>query len=387
MKELTITVPLRIVESAEADTHPLLTWMEFVFADNKPNGNMQGIPVEAFSSVISTGQYMPIKMDEGKIGGHTSSKPLGVIRDMSHNEQEVVGTAAIWHKERPSDVALLRESYANGDPLNISFELIYSEFEIDDSGVEWLLDPVVRAATIVNNPAYEGRTPVLSIAGEDMYVELPDDSFAFIEPGGVLKDGITHPRSLRHFPYRDANGKISETLLTESLAEVEKLEFSQKKDVLNVLQLASAELNKEKMISMEDKEKLEVLEQEAGSLRDQIQELKDQVDALTNERDELKSYREGREKEDAEAEMLKSRLEVLTEAGFEFTEEQVDSKRKLWLSLDDDAFGMYVDDLKSIKASEAAIREPSSDIPDVSSDKAVTDHKAVLTAYYKDKDN
>lgn len=383
MKELTITVPLKIVESAEAESHPLLTWMEFVFADNKPNGNMQGIPTESFPSILSTGQYMPIKMDEGKIGGHTSSKPLGVIRELSQAQDTISGVAAIWHKERPSDVALLRESYANGEPLDISFELIYSEFEVDDNGVEWLLDPTVRAATIVSNPAYEGRTPVLSIAGEDKYVKFSDDSFAFIEPGGILKDGITHPRSLRHFPYTDADGKISETLLIESLAEVEKIEFSQKDQVLNVLQLASAELNKEKIISMEDNEKLEVLEQEAGSLRDQIQELKDQVDALTTERDGLVEYKTGRETEDAEAEMLKSRLEVLTEAGFEFTQEQVDKKRSLWLSLNDDAFGLYVEDLTSVKASVAS---KQSTVPDVSSDKAVTDHKAVLTAYYANKD-
>lgn len=384
MKELTITVPLKIVQSAEAEAHPLLTWMEFVFADNKPNGNMQGIPTEAFPSVISTGQFMPIKMDEGKIGGHTSSKPLGVIRDMSQAQDHISGTAAIWHKERPSDVALLRESYANGEPLDISFELIYSEFEVDDNGVEWLLDPVVRAATIVSNPAYEGRTPVLSIAGEDSYVELPDGSFAFIEPGGILKNGITHPRSLRHFPYRDVDGKISETLLNDSLVEAEKHEFSQQEQVLNVLRIAYAELNKERIISMEDKEKLEVLENEASTLRDQLQELKEQLDALTSERDSLFEYKTTREDEDAKAAMLKSRLEVLTEAGFEFTNEQIEKKSTLWLSLDDSAFGLYVEDLTSAKAS--AVSANASLVPDVSSDKSVTDHKAVLTDYFANKE-
>ena len=134
---------------------------------------------------------------------------------------------------------------------------------------------------------------------------------------------------------------------------------------------------------MEDNEKLEVLEQEATSLRDQIQELKDQVDALTTERDGLVEYKTGRETEDAEAKMLKSRLEVLTEAGFDYTQEQIDKKRSLWLSLDDSAFGLYVEDLTGVKASMAS---KQSVVPDVSSDKAVTDHKAVLTAYYANKD-
>ena len=134
---------------------------------------------------------------------------------------------------------------------------------------------------------------------------------------------------------------------------------------------------------MEKNEQLEVLEQEAGSLRDQIQELKDQVDALTTERDSLVEYKTVRETEDAEADMLKSRLEVLTEAGFEFTQEQVDRKRSLWLSLNDDAFGLYVEDLTGVKAS---IASKQSNVPDVSSNKAITDHKAVLTAYYANKD-
>ena len=38
--------------------------------------------------------------------------------------------------------------------------------------------------------------------------DLPDSSFAFIEPGGEKdSDGRTTPRSLRHLPYKDADGK------------------------------------------------------------------------------------------------------------------------------------------------------------------------------------
>jgi hypothetical protein len=41
--------------------------------------------------------------------------------------------------------------------------------------------------------------------------DFPDSSFAYIEPGGKKdKEGKTVPRSLRHFPYRDKNGKIDE---------------------------------------------------------------------------------------------------------------------------------------------------------------------------------
>jgi hypothetical protein len=38
---------------------------------------------------------------------------------------------------------------------------------------------------------------------------LPDSSFLYIEPGGKKdSEGKTTPRSLRHLPYKDANGKI-----------------------------------------------------------------------------------------------------------------------------------------------------------------------------------
>ena len=34
--------------------------------------------------------------------------------------------------------------------------------------------------------------------------DLPDNAFAYIEPGGKVVDGKTEPRSLRHFPIHDA---------------------------------------------------------------------------------------------------------------------------------------------------------------------------------------
>jgi hypothetical protein len=38
---------------------------------------------------------------------------------------------------------------------------------------------------------------------------LPDSAFLHVEPGGKKdKEGKTTPRSKRHLPYRDANGKV-----------------------------------------------------------------------------------------------------------------------------------------------------------------------------------
>lgn len=385
-KNTIISVPLKLIQSADAEENPLITKMEFVFADDKPNGNKQGIPKNSFASIINSGAFMPIKMEKGKIGGHVASEPLGTIKELIEQDNRIVGMAALWNKERPSDVALLKQSYAEGNPIDISFEVQYTEFELDDSGVEWFLDPIVRAATIVSNPAYAGRTPMLSVASEEQHVDLPDESFAFIEPGGEIKDGITHPRSLRHFPYKDNDSNISEKLLNESLAQIENLEnFDSRAEVLAVLNAAVAEL-KDKETQNKMEEKVKELEAEAKSLREQLEELQGQVKTLTEERDSLKEYKENREKADSQAELLKSRLEVLAEAGFEFTNEQVASKKDFWLALDDNAFKSYVSEIKSVKEASASADAGPAVPPDVSGNTAATNGIEMLREYLKKED-
>lgn len=50
---------------------------------------------------------------------------------------------------------------------------------------------------------------------------LPDNSFLFIEPGGTKDDeGKTVPRSFRHFPVRDVDGKIDLPHLRNALSRI-----------------------------------------------------------------------------------------------------------------------------------------------------------------------
>ena len=366
-KTAKFTTPLKLSQRANAEENPLITWMSFVFVDNKPNNNAQGVPQTSFGSLITSGNLMPVKMEEGKIGGHISSKPLGVIRNLIVEENKVLGEAALWNDERPSDIALLKESHSDGKPLDISFELKYTEYEVDAEGTEWILDPIVKGATIVTNPAYGGRTPVLSVASKDEYSELPDSCFTFVESGGVEQDGFTSPRNLRHFPFRDVEGKISETLLKESLSEIENTEFEQKERVLELLKATSVELNKEK-IKLMDEEKIKELEESQATLRTQLEDLETKLKDLETDRNELSEYKERREREDAEAELLQNRLGILTEAGFEFDEEQVKATRSFWLALDDEAFSSYVGHIQEVQKGASASEEDNSGIPDLSSD-------------------
>lgn len=51
--------------------------------------------------------------------------------------------------------------------------------------------------------------------------DLPDSSFLYIEPGGEKDDeGKTVPRSLRHFPYKDADGTVDLPHLRNALARI-----------------------------------------------------------------------------------------------------------------------------------------------------------------------
>ncbi len=50
--------------------------------------------------------------------------------------------------------------------------------------------------------------------------DLPDSSFLYIQSGGKKVDGKTEPRSLRHFPVKDASGKIDLPHLRNAIARI-----------------------------------------------------------------------------------------------------------------------------------------------------------------------
>jgi len=51
--------------------------------------------------------------------------------------------------------------------------------------------------------------------------DLPDSAFMYIEPGGKKDgEGKTTPRSLRHFPYKDMNGKVDVIHLRNAIARI-----------------------------------------------------------------------------------------------------------------------------------------------------------------------
>lgn len=68
----------------------------------------------------------------------------------------------------------------------------------------------------------EARGLLLEAEWDTAYVNnLPDDAFAYIEPGGEKDDqGKTRPRSLRHFPYKNAQGQLDRDYIANGLARL-----------------------------------------------------------------------------------------------------------------------------------------------------------------------
>lgn len=75
--------------------------------------------------------------------------------------------------------------------------------------------------------------------------DLPDSSFAYIESGGQKdQDGKTTPRSLRHFPYKNANGDLDEAHVRNALARIpqSKLPQAAKDAALRKVEAAARQL-------------------------------------------------------------------------------------------------------------------------------------------------
>ena len=152
---------------AALSLNPTIRWIKFVLTDDSPNGNKQRVPKEEFSNLIKTGIHMPIKMSRKFIrDGHEFSVPIGTITSLAENENLVEGIAALWTKEFPEEIKLLEKMNAEGEQPQLSWELLYTGSDIVDD-IESLKDVALSAATIVNMPAYQGRTPIFGMASQE----------------------------------------------------------------------------------------------------------------------------------------------------------------------------------------------------------------------------
>ncbi len=108
---------------------------------------------------------------------------------------------------------------------------------------------------------------------------LPDDCFAYIEAGGQKDDqGKTTPRSLRHLPYKNAQGNLDADHVRNALARLDQTEMSTeaKAHALKKLCAAAGELQIESAVC-DLQGKTEALEAELTETQKTLEDLQRQL--------------------------------------------------------------------------------------------------------------
>lgn len=164
----TITGYIRSI--SEYQKNPLQKLIEFKFTDFLPNRNNQGVPEVESESIIRTGRNMPVLSALGKRLVHADAVPVGSITDMYLQDSAIFGKGVIWSERFPELVGRIQEMIESGNEPQFSWELFYGDSEVDDDGVLWLRDCIVAGITLVDDPAYGGRTPMLSFAEKNSEV-------------------------------------------------------------------------------------------------------------------------------------------------------------------------------------------------------------------------
>ncbi len=182
-KSTTFTVTAQLLEgvalagTGEDYKNPLLSWVKLVFADDKPNANKQGVSKEEFPNLIQSMAYMPIKAKydaESGLEGHSEASIVGVIKQGIQEDNKILAIGALFSDEHSDVVDFFKKEVAEGRQVDFSWEIRYKDSETKD-GVEWLKGTTTKAITAVRNPAYEGRTPLVSISSKELIKAIEDE--------------------------------------------------------------------------------------------------------------------------------------------------------------------------------------------------------------------
>jgi len=362
----------------------MATWLKFVFTDSKPNGNNQGIREEEFDNIVKTGLHKPFKKALGYLGNHEGATPIGSIASLEKEADRVVGIASIWDTEYPEEAEWLKQAHADNIPLYTSWEILYSDFEEDDDGIEWLKGCITKGVTMVQNPAYEERTPILAVAAKwsGPYLrDLPDDAFLYVKGGKRL------------FPYKDSEGNIDSNRLKcakEEAPHEEALSAVAKASIVataeNLLKgqgetrMDIEKLQEELKTALADATKLrEESKTKDEALADANEALKDLVEN-SKELEDLRAYKKETEDGKVKDALIESRMALFSEAGLEVTKEDFMANADKWLGFDDDAFEFVIQSMLGSKkvTGEPAAEASASVIPGLPAGTTATEsHKKV----------
>jgi len=387
--------------------NPTVVWAKFVLTDDRKNANSQRVPQEEFVNLIKSGIHMPVKMALGEIKpGHDDSKPLGVITHLKEVETQdgvkaLVALAALWGEERPSDVEYIRERFKKQLPVDVSWEILYGDSKYNtEEGSEDLYGTVLKAATVVGMPAYQGRTSFLSVAAKKWskaYIDkLTDESFLYVDREGE-----------RMFPYIDADGMVDKAKVYESMAALGESNLpmqviKDKKLILSnliekfesgasILDVSTSKLDGESGKNLEEykvnpeelKAKVETLEAERDealaskvAAEEALATKVAEFEALSQEKKELETelapLQEFKASVDAEKELVEKLdkvKEMFVEAGLEKDEEYFETNSEKLLGLEESAIEFMIQELKAFaESTEATASTKTKRIPALGGD-------------------
>jgi uncharacterized protein YukE len=219
---------------------------------------------------------------------------------LAEKENSIEGIAALWSREFPEEVKILEEMSKSEKKPQLSWEIMYLDSVAEETG-EALKDVALRAATIVGMPAYEGRTPILTMASKEK------------------KEG-------------EADYKI----VTE---EVNTMEIKELED------------------------KIAALEGEKETLANTVKELQAAMDALTTERDTLAAFKHEIDASNEKAQKLASITELFTKSGVNLPEDYLtdDAKAEKLLGMDLSQLEFMIQELAVFASSKESTEETASE--------------------------
>lgn len=312
-------------------THPGLRRIRFVFCDDQPNENNQGIQLEDFEGIMKSSVGTPIKMKffGDSAGNHLGSVPIGHIVSMTVHEDsgvnKLIADGILYADDYPDEVEYLSDSFSKGKAPGISWEVSYKD-SLVDKGIEWLRGIVTRAATFVRNPAYGNRTAILALASNK---NISDEKFLDV----ISK--LTHDENRPKNTEQGGSNRMEEEL-NNLRAQVAALQES----------LAAKESELAEITS-----KIQVSESKVSEL-----------EVAISEKDSVISEYQMKEK-------LSSRIEELAEAGIILPDDA--DKRKVkeefYLSLSDEAFASIKEELVEAIQSAKKVESPKKGLASIQS--------------------
>ncbi len=92
--------------------------------------------------------------------------------------------------------------------------------QLDDVTLDIQYVPYAMTDSTANDPPPPQPADDTATKGAPLMADLPNSAFFYVEPGDDDEAGLRVPRSKRHFPYRDAEGKIDVASLRQSIASI-----------------------------------------------------------------------------------------------------------------------------------------------------------------------